>query len=135
MKVLSLHGHDIGGGEDVVMNDGVSEESVIVAANNDDDASAPPVVIDDTPPPPPPLINAHAAGRNGDMAALTAIGATDIELLNIKDANGWTPLHEAARGGQLEAVKFLINIGLDKVKKRYREQNNHVSFLTLYMTM
>ena len=128
VKVLSLHGHDIGGGdEDVVMNDGVSEESVIVAANNDDDASTPPVVIDDTPPP-PPRINAHAAGRNGDMAALAAIGATDIGLLNIKDANGWTPLHEAARGGHLEAVKFLIDIGLDKVKKRYREQTTQFLF-------
>ena len=125
VKVLSLHGHDIGGGKDVAMNDGVSEESAIVAANNDDDASTPPVAIDDTPPP-PPLINAHAAGRNGDMAALTAIGATDVGLLNIKDANGWTPLHEAARGGHLEAVKFLIEHGLDKVIKIQGTQNNHV---------
>jgi len=131
---LNTDDTDIGGGdEDVVMNDGVSEESVIVAANNDDDASTPPVVIDDTPPPPPPpRINAHRAGRMGDVAALTAIGATDIGLLNIRDANGWTPLHEAARGGHLEAVKFLIDIGLDKVKKKIQGTNHSVSFLIFF---
>ena len=133
---LNTDDTDIGGGdEDVVMNDGVSEESVIVAANNDDDASMPPVVIEDTPPPPPPpppRINAHRAGRMGDVAALTAIGATDIGLLNIRDANGWTPLHEAARGGHLEAVKFLIDIGLDKVKKKIQGTNHSVSFFDFF---
>ena len=39
----------------------------------------------------------------------------DPELVKAKDHNGWTPLHEATRGGHLECVKFLISSGLDKV--------------------
>jgi NAD(P)-dependent dehydrogenase (short-subunit alcohol dehydrogenase family) len=112
VNILSLHGHDISDGVDVVMSDeGVSDKSIIV----DDDKSTPPLVIinDEI-----PLIDAHTAGRMGDMDALTAIGAKDIEMLNVHDNNGWTPLHEAARFGHLEAVQFLINNGLDKVSTK-----------------
>jgi len=28
--------------------------------------------------------------------------------LDRKDVNGWTPLHEAARAGHLDVIKFLI---------------------------
>jgi ankyrin repeat protein len=32
-------------------------------------------------------------------------------LLNSKDANGWTPLHDGARAGHVEVVKLLIDKG------------------------
>jgi ankyrin repeat protein len=98
--------------QQIVNTDEQESEAVIVA--NDDDTSIPPVVVinDET-----PLIDAHTAGRMGDMAALTAIGTKDIELLKIYDRNGWTPLHEAARNGHLDAVKFLVDNGLDKVSR------------------
>jgi ankyrin repeat protein len=92
-------------------DEGASEESMI-----SNDNTSPEVVINDE----IPLImeDAHTAGRMGDMATLTAMARNGIELLNIYDDNGWTPLHEAARFGHLEAVKFLINIGLDKVSTK-----------------
>jgi len=98
----------------MMMSAGLSSEGQSAMISNNDEYTTPVMGINDTTP--PPLINAHKAGRMGDVAALTAIGAKNIGLLNIRDANGWTPLHEAARGGHLEAVKFLINIGLDKVR-------------------
>ena len=86
-----------------------------------------PYYDDDTSTPPPPvvindektsttLMDAHTAGKIGDISALIAIATKDIMLLHIYDNNGWTPLHEAARGGHLEAVQFLVvEVGLDKV--------------------
>jgi ankyrin repeat protein len=94
-------------------DEGASEESMI---SNDNDNTSPEEVINDE----IPLImeDAHTAGRMGDMATLTAMARNGIELLNVHDNNGWTPLHEAARYGHLEVVKFLINIGLDKVSTK-----------------
>ena len=60
-------------------------------------------------------IKAHTAAATGDLEILMAIAAKDIELVRVRDQNGWTPLHEAVRGGHLECVKFLIRSGLDKV--------------------
>lgn len=94
------------------IDNGEEEDSEAVIVANDDDMSIPPEVTNDE----TSLIDAHTAGRMGDMAALTAIALKDIQLLKIYDDNGWTPLHEAARNGHLEAVKFLIDNGLDKVR-------------------
>lgn len=59
-------------------------------------------------------LTAHTAASSGDMDAIIAIANTDPQLIKVRDVNGWTPLHEAARGGHLEIVKFLISSGLDK---------------------
>jgi len=34
-------------------------------------------------------------------------------LVNAKDENGWTPLHEGVRGGFEEVVKILVEKGAD----------------------
>ena len=36
------------------------------------------------------------------------------EDLHHKDGNGWTVVHEAARGGKLQQVKKIIELGVDK---------------------
>lgn len=55
----------------------------------------------------------HAAAAYGDVATLAAIAKTNKRNLFFKDANGWQPIHEAARGGHVEALEFLINHGAD----------------------
>eukprot|EP00586_Coscinodiscus_wailesii_P003754 CAMPEP_0172480452 /NCGR_PEP_ID=MMETSP1066-20121228/5561_1 /TAXON_ID=671091 /ORGANISM="Coscinodiscus wailesii, Strain CCMP2513" /LENGTH=480 /DNA_ID=CAMNT_0013241745 /DNA_START=62 /DNA_END=1504 /DNA_ORIENTATION=+ len=54
---------------------------------------------------------AHLAARDGDIKYLSQIALKEKHKLTLKDDNGWQPLHEAARGGHAEAVKFLIEHG------------------------
>ena len=56
---------------------------------------------------------AHQAAQFGDLDALKGQIDKDKNLVNKRDANGWTPLHEATRGGYLDVVKFLIENGAD----------------------
>ena len=53
----------------------------------------------------------HAAAVKGDMAILNYIANTNPSLLHSQDENGWHPIHEAARAGHTDAVRFLIEQG------------------------
>ncbi|KAL9184078.1 hypothetical protein ACHAXT_002164 [Thalassiosira profunda] len=64
-------------------------------------------------------LNAHTAASNGDLDALIAIAAESPAMIKHKDNNGWTPLHEAARGGHIDVVKFLLKSGLDKNERTH----------------
>ena len=54
---------------------------------------------------------AHVAAQEGDADTLGKVIGKLEHLLNSKDANGWTPLHEGARGGHVDVVKLLIEKG------------------------
>jgi len=56
---------------------------------------------------------AHAAAARGDLMTLKILEKQDRSSILRKDANGWTPLFEAARSGKLEILKFLIYHGQD----------------------
>jgi prolyl 4-hydroxylase len=56
---------------------------------------------------------AHVAAQKGDLEGLTSEVTKQKDVVNLKDKNGWTPLHEGARGGHLEVVKYLIASGAD----------------------
>lgn len=56
---------------------------------------------------------AHQAAKNGDVEGLQEVIDTLGELVNKKDNNGWTPLHEGARSGHLEVVQLLIENGAE----------------------
>mmetsp|Transcript_28509 Transcript_28509/g.39256 ORF Transcript_28509/g.39256 Transcript_28509/m.39256 type:complete len:462 (+) Transcript_28509:45-1430(+) len=56
------------------------------------------------------------AAKNGDLKTvefLVGQNVGNIDLINQADENGWQPLHEAVRGGYLEVVKYLIELGAD----------------------
>ena len=47
----------------------------------------------------------------GDVDTLRVALERDPDAVNVPDENLWTPLHEAARGGDLAAVEFLVEHG------------------------
>lgn len=53
------------------------------------------------------------AAAQGNMEALRKHGDTLRKLKNPKDLDGKTPLHAASSEGQLEALRFLLSLGLD----------------------
>ncbi len=55
----------------------------------------------------------QAAAAEGDLAAARAILESEPDLANSRDGDGWTPLHEAARGGHAAVVSLLITSGAD----------------------
>lgn len=48
---------------------------------------------------------AHEAAKTGNVARLEKEIKKKKDSVHAKDENGWTPLHEGARGGHLEVVK------------------------------
>lgn len=56
---------------------------------------------------------AHLLSQDGDLAGLKKELTKKKELINAKDKNGWQPIHEGARGGHLDVVKYLVENGAD----------------------
>lgn len=56
---------------------------------------------------------AHKAAMDGDVEGLEEVLAVLEDVVNKKDSNGWTPLHEGARAGHLKVVEMLIKNGAD----------------------
>lgn len=56
---------------------------------------------------------AHLAAQKGDLKSLSQAVENDKSIVNAKDENGWSPLHEASRGGHTDVVKFLHKHGAD----------------------
>lgn len=54
----------------------------------------------------------HAAAT-GDVDRLAKLALKNKKALVHKDANGWQPIHEAARGGHLDVMELLILHGAD----------------------
>ena len=55
----------------------------------------------------------HAAAANGDLDRITELSKTNKKSLHKKDRNGWQPIHEAARAGHTNIVRFLNEFGVD----------------------
>jgi len=54
----------------------------------------------------------EAAAKN-DLDMLQQLASEDRRSLIAKDRNGWQPIHEAARGGHLDTIEFLLENGAD----------------------
>jgi prolyl 4-hydroxylase len=62
---------------------------------------------------------AHRHAAEGRVKDLEQYIKQNKDAVNARDANGWTPLIESARGGHLEAVKLLVEHGADVNIKSY----------------
>ena len=74
--------------------------------------------------------DAHTAARDGNIDDLKDYIENNEASVNAKDANGWTPLHEGVRGGNVEVVKFLLEKG-SNVNSRTGESEDGGSVLHL----
>ena len=55
----------------------------------------------------------HEAAGDGDLDILVDEYLKDSHSLHEPDSNGWQPIHEAARGGHMEIIEFLVENGAD----------------------
>ena len=55
----------------------------------------------------------HRAAAAGDVTKIRGVHKRAPDAINLPDSNGWNAIHEASRGGHLEAVKYLVNNGAD----------------------
>jgi len=55
----------------------------------------------------------HQAASSGDLAKVRELVEKDPALIRLKDENGRTPLHWAARGVHFELLKFLVEKGAE----------------------
>ena len=55
----------------------------------------------------------HQAAQAGDLVKIRELLEKDPALVNAKDENGRTPLHWAARAGNLEVLRYLVDKGAD----------------------
>jgi prolyl 4-hydroxylase len=53
------------------------------------------------------------AAAKGEMEKVQKIIGSEPNSIHERDPNGWTPLHEASRAGQLNIVKYLLEHGAD----------------------
>lgn len=70
----------------------------------------------------------EAAIKN-DYRTMAKIVSERPHWVDRKDANGWSVLHEMARAGRLQAVKFLVTEGKANVNARTSRENNGGSVL------
>ena len=70
-------------------------------ATNDDDLSDNLRVVE----------SASDAAAYGKLSTLKKIAEKNKSLLFLPDANGWQPIHEAARGGFLSVIEYLVEEG------------------------
>jgi prolyl 4-hydroxylase len=56
---------------------------------------------------------AHKAAQNGDLGKLKIEVDAKKHLLSAKDEHGWQPIHEGARGGHIDVVRYLVENGAD----------------------
>ena len=80
------------------------------------------------------------AASKGDLPLLRAIVHEAInvwhhrgdELLNMRDENGWGPLHEAIRANHIDTVEYLVSMGAstsDRGSEQEQAETNAREFL------
>jgi prolyl 4-hydroxylase len=66
--------------------------------------------------------DAHRLAREGTIDDLLKQITAKKSLVNTKDENGWTPLHEGIASGHVDVVKLLIDHGADYNAHTHKEE-------------
>jgi ankyrin repeat protein len=74
---------------------------------------------------------AHVAAMHNDVTELRRLLHEQMHLAESRDTNGWTALHEAARGGHAEAIQVLLDAGAD-INARTRGRDGLTGGSVLY---
>lgn len=53
--------------------------------------------------------DAHRMASRGDLNSLKIVAQQNPDAMTQVDENGWAPIHEAARSGQVEVIEFLLD--------------------------
>jgi len=67
----------------------------------------------------------HLAAQQGDVDRLADLARAKPKALHAKDANGWQPIHEAARAGHTDAIRLLVKHGADVNARTGRNGEGH----------
>ena len=73
---------------------------------------------------------AHSYAAEGKLDELVEVIEGEEDLLTAADENGWTPLHEGARSGNVDVVRYLLSKGAD-VNHRTGDDESGASALAL----
>jgi len=57
--------------------------------------------------------SAHFLAAGGDLEKLADLIERRNDLASKPDRNGWTPLHEGVRSGNVEVVRYILSKGVD----------------------
>jgi prolyl 4-hydroxylase len=74
--------------------------------------------------------DAHMRASEGDVKELRWILDNQEDIVNVRDVNGWTPLHEAIRTGIYEPIELLLDRGAE-VNARVGANGEGVTALSL----
>jgi prolyl 4-hydroxylase len=55
----------------------------------------------------------HVLAAQGDLDGIEHHVRANADIVHVRDANEWQPIHEAARGGHLDVLKYLVDLGSD----------------------
>lgn len=56
----------------------------------------------------------HVACAEGSLDEVERLlKNSNTDMLNVADAHGWLPIHEAVRSGEVDLVKYLVDLGSD----------------------
>lgn len=65
----------------------------------------------------------HHSAMSGDLEGVTATLDKHAHLVNVRDVNGWSPLHEAIRNGNVEIVQLLLDRGAEMNARTGKHEN------------
>mmetsp|Transcript_32409 Transcript_32409/g.53597 ORF Transcript_32409/g.53597 Transcript_32409/m.53597 type:complete len:469 (+) Transcript_32409:136-1542(+) len=68
---------------------------------------------------------AHMYAAAGEVDKLAAVLERKGDLLTAEDENGWTPLHEGARSGNIEVIRYLLSKGANINHVAEKKEGGH----------